>query len=96
MSRASLYRLTSMCTAILSIAPEAFKYRIKFELDYIIINCYWLKVKHILFAAIYYLDFIHRPYVFQPQRFGGRFFPRHQVKPTVLGPVNLANLYRWT
>jgi hypothetical protein len=24
------------------------------------------------------LDFIHRPYVFQPQRFEGWLFPRHQ------------------
>jgi hypothetical protein len=29
-------------------------------------------------TAIYYLDFIHRPYVLQPQRFKGWFFP--QVK----------------
>jgi hypothetical protein len=33
----------------------------------------------VLITAIYYLDFIHRPYVFQPQRFKGWFFPRHQV-----------------
>jgi hypothetical protein len=43
--------------------------------------------------AIYYLDFIHRPYVLQPQRFKGWFFPRHQVKPTLLGPVDRASLY---
>jgi hypothetical protein len=47
-------------------------------------------------TAICYLDFFHRPYVLQPQRFKGWFFPRHQVKPTLLGPVDRANLYRWT
>jgi hypothetical protein len=30
-------------------------------------------------TAIYFLDFIHHPYVFQPQRFEGRLFPRHQA-----------------
>jgi hypothetical protein len=30
-------------------------------------------------TAIYYSDFIHRPYVLKPQRFEGRLFPRHQV-----------------
>jgi hypothetical protein len=47
-------------------------------------------------TAIFYLDFIHRPYVLQPQRFKGCFFPRHQVKPTLLGPIDRASLYRWT
>jgi hypothetical protein len=42
--------------------------------------------------VIYYLDLIHRPYVLQPQRFEGWFFPRHQVKPTLLGPVVRATL----
>jgi hypothetical protein len=34
---------------------------------------------------------IHRPYVFKPQRFKGWFFPRPQVKPTLLGPVDRKN-----
>jgi hypothetical protein len=38
----------------------------------------------------------HRPYVLQPQRFKGWFFPRHQVKPTLLGPVDRASLYQPT
>jgi hypothetical protein len=38
------------------------------------------------------LDFIHRPYVLQPQRFRGWFFPRLQVKPTLLGPIDGASL----
>jgi hypothetical protein len=42
------------------------------------------------------MDFIHRPYVLQPQRFKGCFFPRPQVKPTLLGPVDRASLYRWS
>jgi hypothetical protein len=29
--------------------------------------------------AVYYLDFIHRLYVLQPQRFEGWVFLRHQV-----------------
>jgi hypothetical protein len=33
---------------------------------------------------------------FKQQRFKGWFFPRHQVKPTLLGPVDRAILYRWT
>jgi hypothetical protein len=47
-------------------------------------------------TAIYYLDFIHRPYVMQPQRFKGWFLTCHQVKPNLLGPVDRASLYRWT
>jgi hypothetical protein len=47
-------------------------------------------------TAIYSLDFFHRPYVSQPQRFEGWLFPRHQGKPTLLGPVDQASLYRWT
>jgi hypothetical protein len=35
-----------------------------------------------------YLDFIHLPYVLQPQRFW--FFP------TLLGPVDRGSLYRWS
>jgi hypothetical protein len=46
-------------------------------------------------TAIYYLDFIHRPYVLQPQRFKGWLFPRHQVKPTLLDPVNRASFCWW-
>jgi hypothetical protein len=46
--------------------------------------------------TIYYLDFIYCPYVLQPQRFKGWFFPHLQVKPTLLGPVDRASLYRWT
>jgi hypothetical protein len=34
--------------------------------------------------------------VFKPQRFKGCLFPRSQVKPTLLGPVDRASLYRWT
>jgi hypothetical protein len=49
-----------------------------------------------LTTAIYCLDFIHRPYVLQTQRFEGWFFPRHQVKPNLLGLVDRASLYRWT
>jgi hypothetical protein len=32
----------------------------------------------------------------KPQRFKGCFFPRPQVKPTVLGLVDQASLYLWT
>jgi hypothetical protein len=39
---------------------------------------------------------IHRIYILQPQRFRGWFFPRHQVKPTLLGPIDRASLYQWT
>jgi hypothetical protein len=39
-------------------------------------------------TGIYFLDFIHRPYVFKPQRFKGWFFPRPQMKSTLLGPVD--------
>jgi hypothetical protein len=46
-------------------------------------------------TAIYYLYFIHRPYVLQPPCFKGCFLPRHQVKPTQLVPVDWAILYRW-
>jgi hypothetical protein len=46
--------------------------------------------------VIYYLDCINHPYVLQSQRFKEWFFPRHQVKPTLLGPVDQASLYRWT
>jgi hypothetical protein len=35
--------------------------------------------EHILFTAIYFLDFLHRHYVFQPQRFEGWLFPRNVV-----------------
>jgi hypothetical protein len=31
-------------------------------------------------TTIYYLNFIHRPYVLQPQCFKRWYFPRHQVK----------------
>jgi hypothetical protein len=48
---------------------------------------------HTALTAIYYLYFIHRPYILQPQRFKGWFFPRHQVKPILLGPVDRASLY---
>jgi hypothetical protein len=44
--------------------------------------------------AIYNLDFIHRPYVSQPRCFKVWFFPRHHLKPTLLGPVDRASLYR--
>jgi hypothetical protein len=47
------------------------------------------------FTAIYYMDFIHHPYVLQSQCFKGWLFPRHQVKPTLLGPVHQASLYQW-
>jgi hypothetical protein len=33
----------------------------------------------VYFTAIVYLDFIHCPYVLQPQRFEGWFIPKHQV-----------------
>jgi hypothetical protein len=33
---------------------------------------------------------------FKPQRFKGWFFPRPQVKPTLLGPFDQASLYQWT
>jgi hypothetical protein len=40
-----------------------------------------------LTMMLYYYDLlfglIHRPYVLQPQRFKGWFFPRHQVKPLI-------------
>jgi hypothetical protein len=39
-------------------------------------NCFW---RCCCITAIYYLNFIHRPYVLQPQRFKGWLFPRHQV-----------------
>jgi hypothetical protein len=31
--------------------------------------------------------------LFKPQRFKGWFFPRHHVKPTLLGPADQASLY---
>jgi hypothetical protein len=38
--------------------------------------------------VLYYCDLLfgltHRPHVLQPERFKGWFFPRHQVKPTLL------------
>jgi hypothetical protein len=34
--------------------------------------------------------------LFKPQRFKGWLSPRPQVKPTLLGPVDRASLYRWT
>jgi hypothetical protein len=40
-------------------------------------------------TGICFLDFIHRPYV--PLRFRGWFFPRPQVKPTLLGPFDRAS-----
>jgi hypothetical protein len=37
----------------------------------------------------------HRPYVLKPQRFEGWFFPRHQVKPTLLvRSIELASIGR--
>jgi hypothetical protein len=36
-------------------------------------------IKDKAFAVVYYLDFIHRPYVLLPQCFEGWFFPHHQV-----------------
>jgi hypothetical protein len=35
-------------------------------------------------------------YFFKPQHFKGWFFPRLQVKPTLLGPVDQASLYQST
>jgi hypothetical protein len=32
----------------------------------------------------------------KPLRFKGWFFPRPQVKPTLLGPVDRPSLYQWT
>jgi hypothetical protein len=46
-------------------------------------------------TAICYSDFNLRLYVLQPQRFKGWFFPRHQVKPTLLGPVDRTILCRF-
>jgi hypothetical protein len=56
-------------------------------------KCFW---RWCCITAIYYLDFIHRPCVLQPQHFKRWFFPSHQVKATQMGPVNRASLYRWT
>jgi hypothetical protein len=54
-----------------------------------------IAINEMIVTAIYYLDFIHRPYILQPQRLEGWLFPRHQVKPTLLGQVDRASLYRW-
>jgi hypothetical protein len=40
----------------------------------------YLFLKQVMrFTATYFFDFIHRPYDFQPQRFEGWLFRRHQV-----------------
>jgi hypothetical protein len=38
----------------------------------------------VFITVIYFLDFIHRPYVLQSQRFKGWLFPGHQVKHTLV------------
>jgi hypothetical protein len=51
------------------------------------------KMKHkVWITSIYYLDFIHCPYVLQPQRFEGWFFPRHHMN-LLLGLVDQASLH---
>jgi hypothetical protein len=57
--------------------------------------CRVYRLNRLCRTTLYYLDFIHRPYVLQPQRFEGWLFPRHQVKPTLLGTVDRASLCRW-
>jgi hypothetical protein len=49
--------------------------------------------------VLYYCDLLFELYLsslLQPQRFKGWFSPRHQVKPTLLGPIDRASLYLWT
>jgi hypothetical protein len=51
-------------------------YQLTDERSWIVSKCFW---RWCCITAIYFLDFIDRPYVFQPQRFEGWLFPRHQV-----------------
>lgn len=54
MSLQPTHLTSNVCTIILSISLETFKYRIKFDLSCAITNCYRLKVKHILFVVVMY------------------------------------------
>jgi hypothetical protein len=54
-----------------------FSFSFKKETENLFISkCFWWWC---YISAIYYLDFIHGPYVSQPLRFEGWLFPRHQV-----------------
>jgi hypothetical protein len=47
------------------------------------------------FTAIYSLDFIHRLLCFATTTFQGMALPLSSGKPTLLRPIDRANLYQW-
>jgi hypothetical protein len=70
-------------------------------MDYTFESCYTTSLEYVftekqVLTAIYFLDFIHRPYVLSTTMFRGMALPLSSGEPTLVGPVNRASLYRWT